>query len=124
MGKACLAWVFGAVMVIAPSSGFGGGAAALKEYDDCIVRYANRAPSPQAVVILQRACFYKYRYAKSDATDAGGNAEHRKLARIYTPAVCDCILERMPGAPADVPAPMLLDACVKASKKPSKPISQ
>ena len=124
MGKACLAWVFWAAAVVLPSSGFGDGASALKEYDDCIVRYTNRPPSPQAAVILQRACYYKYRYPKADAAGGGLSAEHRKFARIYTPAVCDCILERMPVAPPDIPAPMVLDACVKASKKPAKPVAQ
>jgi hypothetical protein len=109
-------------MASLPSSGFGGGAVELKEYDDCIVRYANQSPSPQAAVILQRACFYKYRYLKGNASDAGAGADHRKLARIYTPAVCDCVLARMPGAPPDVPAPRVLDACVSASKKPVQPV--
>lgn len=123
MEKAGLALIFWAVTALLPSSGCGDGAAELKEYDDCIVRYASRSPSPQAAVILQRACFYKYRYLKSDAPDAGAGAEHRKLARIYTPAVCDCILARMPEAPPDIPAPKVLDACVRASKKPVQPVA-
>lgn len=123
MGKAWLVLVIWAVMASLPSSGFAEGAAAFEAYDDCIVRYTDRPPSPQAAVILQRACFFKYRYVKGDASAAGAGAEHRKLARIYTPAVCDCILEKMPGARPDVPAPMVLDACVKASSKPVKPIS-
>jgi len=116
MRKACLALVFWVVVASFPSSGFAEGAPALKAYDDCIARYANRPPSPQASIILQRACFYKYRYVKGDASGAEAGAEHRRLARIYTPAVCDCILAKMPGAPPDVPAPMVLDACVRASK--------
>lgn len=118
-----MAWACWAVMAVLPPSGFGEGAAAQKAYDDCIVRYGNRSPSPQAAVILQRACYYKYRYPKGDAAGAGGNAEHRKLARIYTPAVCDCVLEKMPADTAGVPAPVVLDACVKASKKPTRPIA-
>jgi hypothetical protein len=121
MGKVCLVLIFWAAMASAPSGSFGEGAAALKAYDDCIVRYTHQPPSPQAAVILQRACYYKYRYVKSNAA-AGAGAEHRKLARIYTPAVCDCVLEKMPGVRPDVPAPLVLDACVKASKKPVKPI--
>jgi hypothetical protein len=123
MGKVCLAWAFGAVMVFLPSSGFGEGAAAQKAYDDCIVGYASRAPSPQAAVILQRACFFKHRYGKGEATGAGGGAEYRKLAKLYTPPVCDCILEKMPGTPPGVPAPTVLDACVKASKTPAQPVA-
>lgn len=123
MRKACLAWVFGTMIVFLPSSGFGEGAAAQQAYDDCIVRHANRSPSPQASVILQRACFYKYRYVKDEAGGAGGKAQHRKLAKIYTPPVCDCILEKMPEAPPGLPAPMVLDACVKASKTPPQPIA-
>jgi hypothetical protein len=122
MGKACLACVFWMVMVFLPSSGFGEGPAAEKAYDDCIVRYANRSPSPQAAIILQRACFYKNRYVKRNAGNAGESAEQRKLAKIYTPRVCDCVLEKLPGTPPDVPAPMVLDACVKASQKPTQPI--
>jgi hypothetical protein len=107
-------------MAAVPPSGFGQVAAPAQPYDDCIVRYVDRSPSPQAALILQRACFYKYRYAGSGVARS---AEHRKLARIYTPAVCDCILEKMPGARADIPAPMILDACVKASQKPTGPVA-
>ncbi|MGE5257558.1 MAG: hypothetical protein ACM3KE_12850 [Hyphomicrobiales bacterium] len=123
MGKACLAWVFGAVMAFLPSSGFGEEAAAQKAYDDCIVRYADRSTSPQAAVILQRACFFKYRYARDAASGIREGAEQRKLARIYTPSVCDCILEKMPAAQPGVSAPMVLDACVKASKTPAQPVA-
>jgi hypothetical protein len=123
MGKACLAYFFGAVIAFLPTSGFGEETAAQKAYDDCIVRYADRSPSPQAAVILQRACFYKYRYARGDAAGVRESAEKRKLARIYTPSVCDCILAKMPGAQPGIPAPMVLDACIKASKTPAQPIA-
>jgi len=92
-----------------------------KPYNDCIVRYAGQAPSPQAASILQRACFYKYRYAKGDAANRGVDTQHRKLAKVYTPAVCDCIFTKMPEAHPDVPATQILDDCVKNSKKPSEP---
>jgi len=123
MRRACLTWILGAVMVFLPSGGFGEGTAVQKAYDDCIAGYANRAPSPQAAIILQRACFYKYRYRMGEAAGAGGSAEYRKLAKIYTPPVCDCILEKMPGTPPSVPAPTVLDACIKASKTPARPMA-
>jgi hypothetical protein len=118
--RTCLAWVFWAVMAAVPPSGLGQETTPEKLYDDCIVRNASQPPSPQAALILQRACFYKYLYVRGDAA---AKTEHRKLARIYKPAVCDCILEKMPGARPDVPAPMILDACVKASKTPAKPVA-
>jgi hypothetical protein len=93
-------------------------------YDDCIVRYAAKAPSPQAATILQRACFFKHLYGRDYVTRYGLDAEYRKLARIYTPAVCDCIFKNMPAAPLNVPAARVLDGCVEASKKPSGPIAK
>src|SRR5512137_361015 len=92
---------------------------AVKTYDDCITRYAGQATSPQAAVILQRACFYSYRYGKDYVANFGTTPEHKKLAKIYTPAVCDCIFDKMPGAPPHLPATRVLDDCVKASRKPS-----
>ena len=92
-----------------------------KPYNDCIVRYAGQAPSPQAAAILQRACFYKYRYGKGDVADSGVDTQHRKLAKNYTPAVCDCLFTKMPEAHPGVPATQVLDDCITNSKKPSEP---
>jgi hypothetical protein len=88
---------------------------------NCIVRYAGQAPSPQAAAILQRACFYKYRYGKGDVADLGVDTQHRKLAKIYTPAVCDCLFTNMPEAHPGVSATQVLDDCITNSKKPSEP---
>jgi len=119
------AWVaIGLILMCLPSIASGQSTAVARTYDDCIVLYADRAPSPQAAVILQRACFYKYRYGKDYVTRFGNEPEHRKLAKIYTPAVCDCILEKLPGASPDLPAARVLDGCVKAPKKQSEPISK
>lgn len=92
-------------------------AAARRAYEACIVRYASQPPSPQASSILQRACFYKYLYGKGTPAPAASAAEQRRLSKIYTPEVCDCLFERMPSLPPGVPAPVLLDTCVKNPKK-------
>lgn len=114
----------GYLLVSFPSMASGQSVPAERLYDDCIVRYAAKAPSPQAATILQRACFFKYLHGRGYVTRYGLDAEYRKLARIYTPAVCDCIFEKMPGAPPNAPATEVLDVCVKAAKKPSNPIAK
>jgi len=111
----------GFILLSFPAMVAGQSIPAAKLYNDCIVRYAGQAASPQAVSILQRACFYKYRYGKGDVAYMGVDTQHRKLAKVYTPAVCDCIFNKMPEAHPDVPATQILDDCVKNSKKPSEP---
>jgi hypothetical protein len=107
-----------------PSMSSGQSIPVVKTYDDCITLYAAKPPSPQAAVILQRACFYNYRYGKNYITSFGTESEYKKLAKIYTPAVCDCIFEKMPTAPPHLPATRVLEDCVKASRKQTEPISK
>lgn len=107
-----------------PSTTSGQSTPVVNTYDDCITLHAAKAPSPQAAVILQRACFYKYRYGKDYVANFGTEPEHKKLAKIYTPAVCDCIFDKMPGAPSHLPATRVLDDCVTASRKPREPPSR
>jgi hypothetical protein len=107
-----------------PSMSSGQSIPVVKTYDDCITLYAAKSPSPQAAVILQRACFYNYRYGKNYITSFGTGSEYKKLAKIYTPAVCDCIFEKMPTAPPHLPATRVLEDCVKASRKQTEPISK
>ncbi|HSM90098.1 MAG TPA: hypothetical protein VLT56_08740 [Desulfobacterales bacterium] len=107
-----------------PSTASGQSAPVVNTYDGCITRHAAKAPSTQAAVILQRACFYKYRYGKDRVANFGTEPEHKKLAKIYTPAVCDCIFDKMPGAPSHLPATRVLDDCVTASRKPREPSSR
>lgn len=109
------------LILAAPLAASGQNAGNQKEFEDCIVRYGSRAPSPQAAVILQRACFYKYRYGKGYLTTQESAAAHKKLSKIYTPEVCDCVFDKMPATHPDVPAPAVLDYCVKNPKKPVKP---
>ena len=122
MVKNRLAWMFWAVVMSIPPSVLAQEATALKAYDDCITRYVVRSPSHQAAIILQRACYYKFRYYPGDGAGVRPGAEYRKLAKIYKPAVCDCVFERMPVAPPNVPPPQILDACVRASQKPATPL--
>jgi len=107
-----------------PSMSSGQSIPVVKTYDDCITLYAAKPPSPQAAIILQRACFYNYRYGKNYITSFGTESEYKKLAKIYTPAVCDCIFEKMPTAPPHLPATRVLEDCVKASRKQTEPISK
>jgi hypothetical protein len=107
-----------------PSMSSGQSIPVVKTYDDCITLYAAKSPSPQAAIILQRACFYNYRYGKNYITSFGTESEYKKLAKTYTPAVCDCIFEKMPTAPPHLPATRVLEDCVKASRKPTEPISK
>jgi len=115
---------FGLILVVLPSLASGQSIPVVKTYDDCITLYAAKSPSPQAAVILQRACFYNYRYGKNYITSFGTESEYKKLAKIYTPAVCDCIFEKMPTAPPHLPATRVLEDCVKASRKQTEPISK
>jgi hypothetical protein len=107
-----------------PSTSYGQSAPVVNTYDDCITLHAAKAPSTQAGIIMQRACFYKYRYGKDYVANFGTEPEHKKLAKIYTPAVCDCIFAKMPGAPSHLPATRVLDDCVTASRKPREPSSR
>jgi hypothetical protein len=107
-----------------PSTTSGQSTPVVNTYDDCITLHAAKAPSTQAGVIVQRACFYKYRYGKDYVANFGTEPEHKKLARIYTPAVCDCIFDKMPGASPHLPATRVLDDCVTASRKPREPSSR
>jgi hypothetical protein len=88
-----------------------------KEYSDCIVRFAPLSPSPQATAILQRACFYKYRFSRYKIDSNGISAEHRKLSKIYTPEVCDCVFDKIPGSNPNVPAPAILKYCIENPRK-------
>jgi len=103
---------------------FGGGLYSQKDYEDCIVRHAGRASSPQAAVILQRACFYKYRFGKDDTDFAGVSAEQKMLSRIYIPPVCDCLFEKMPAADPNVSGRTILKHCVERSQKAPEPSAQ
>jgi hypothetical protein len=114
----------GCILVSIPLLAFGQSAPVVNTYDDCITLHAAKAPSTQAGVIMQRACFYKYRYGKNYVANFGAEPEHKKLAKIYTPAVCDCIFDKMPGAPSHLPATRVLDDCVTASRKPREPSSR
>jgi hypothetical protein len=114
----------GLVLGWLPSPASGQSAPVVRSYDDCITRYAAKAPSPPAAVILQRACFYRFRYDKEYIAHFGAEPEHKKQAKLYTPAVCDCLFERLPGASPHLPAPEVLEGCVKASQKPAEPISR
>jgi hypothetical protein len=116
--------VIGLILLACPAIASSQGAPAVKTYGDCIVYYAGQALSPQAAVIMQRACFYNYRYGKDYITSFGNPPEHRKLAKIYTPAVCECIFENMPGASPSLPATRILDGCVKSSGKQIEPDSR
>lgn len=115
---------FGIILAALPILASGQSIPVVKTYDDCITLNAAKAPSPQAAIILQRACFYKYRYDKNYVAGFGAEAEYKKLAKIYTPAVCDCIFDKMPGAPPHLPAARVLDGCVEASKKKGEPITR
>lgn len=111
-----------AIAVLAAASPVSGQpAAAGAGFDDCILRWASRAPSPQAAVILQRACFYKHLYGKGYMRAEGLGAEHRRMSRTYTPGVCDCIFEKMPHIAPGVPAASVLDYCVKNPAAPAAP---
>jgi hypothetical protein len=114
----------GLVLGLWPSLASGQSSPAVKSYDECITLYAAKATSPQAAVILQRACFYRFRYGKDYVANFGVEPEHKKLAKIYTPAVCDCLFDKLPGASPHLPAPRVLDGCVKASQKQADPISR
>jgi hypothetical protein len=96
----------------------GDGLSPQKAFEDCIVRHASQPPSPQAAVILQRACFYKFLYGKNYLTTEEAAAEHRKLSKVYTSEVCDCLFEKMPSINPGIPATAVLDSCVKSTKKP------
>lgn len=115
---------FGFILGALPSLASGQSLPVVKTYEDCITLHAARAPSPQAAIILQRACFYNYLYGKDYVVNFGTEPEHKKRAKIYTPAVCDCIFDKMPGAPPHLPAARVLDDCVKASRKPREPVSR
>ena len=116
--------VFGLMLVGFALSASGQSSPPVKAYDDCITFYAAKAPSPQAAVILQRACFYRFRYGKDYVANFGAEPEHVKLAKIYTPAVCDCLFDKLPGASPHLSAPRVLDGCVNATRKPADPISR
>ena len=121
------AWLIPAVwfwIMTVPSTVYSESAFSQKDYDDCIVRHASRGPSPQAAVILQRACFYKYRFGKEDIDLAGVSAEQKKLSKIYTPEVCDCVFEKMPRSDPNVPAQTILKHCVENSQKVPEPSAQ
>jgi hypothetical protein len=111
----------GFILLLIPAMVAGQSIPAAKLYSDCIVRYAGQAASPQAASILQRACFYKYRYGKDDFAIFGADSDYKKLAKVYTPAVCDCIFEKMTNVDPAVPATKILDECIKNSKKLSEP---
>lgn len=91
-------------------------AAAQRAYEACIGRHTTNPPSPQAAVILQRACFYKHAYGRSYFPPEAAAGEHRRLSRIYTPEVCDCVLEAIPKASPTTPAPAVLERCVRSAK--------
>jgi hypothetical protein len=120
-------WILPAIwfwlMTVGPAVS-GAGAFSQKDYDDCIVRHASRGPSPQAALILQRACFYKYRFGKEGIGLAGVSAEQRKLSKIYTPEVCDCVFEKMFESSPQVPAKTILKHCVESSQKAPEPSAQ
>ena len=107
--------------VAVPLAASGQSASTQQAYEDCIIRHASQPPSPQASVILQRACFYKFRYGKDYLPTKETAAEHRKLSKVYTPEVCDCLFEKMPSMNPGIPAPAVLDYCVKNPKKPDTP---
>jgi hypothetical protein len=110
-----------ALVLAAPLAASAQSVSPQRAYEECIVRRASDPPSPQAAVILQRACFYKFLYAKGYGAAPETAAELRKLSRTYTPEVCDCLFEKIPSMHPDVPAPAVLDYCVKNPKKPPQP---
>ncbi len=120
LGIACLLGVLSALWP-PPAAAAESPAAAQRAYEACIVRYGSNPPSPQAAVILQRACFYKHAYGKSLLPPEGAAGEHRRLSRIYTPEVCDCVFEKLPAASAATPAPAVLDRCVKSAAQKPRP---
>ena len=107
--------------VAVPLAASGQSVSSQKAFEDCIIRHASQPPSPQASVILQRACFYKFRYGKDYLPTKETAAEHRKLSKVYTPDVCDCLFEKMPSVNPGIPAPAVLDYCVKNPKTPDTP---
>ena len=107
--------------VAVPLAASGQSVSTQQAYEDCIIRHASQPPSPQASVILQRACFYKFRYGKDYLPTKETAAEHRKLSKVYTAEVCDCLFENMPSMNPGIPAPAVLDYCVKNPKKPETP---
>lgn len=109
------------LVLAAPAAVSGQSVSPAQGFDDCIRRYAAQAPSPQAAVVLQRACFYKHRYGQGYMSPDKPGAEHRKLSKIYTPEVCGCIFEKMPGLNPNLPATSLLEECVKNAAKPAEP---
>ncbi len=108
-------------VLAAPAAVPGQSASPAQGFDDCIRRYAAQAPSPQAAVVLQRACFYKHRYAQGAMSPDEPGAEHRKLSKIYTPEVCDCIFDKMPRLNPNLPATSVLEECVKNAATPAEP---
>jgi len=121
MGRFCRSLSVLILSFAVPLAASGESVSPQKAFEDCIIRHASQPPSPQASVILQRACFYRFRYGKDYLTTKEAAAEHRKLSKVYTAEVCDCLFEKMPSMNPGIPAPAVLDYCVKNPKKPEKP---
>jgi hypothetical protein len=123
MGKGWLTVVLWVLVVSVPTTVFGADVLNRKEkeYADCIERFAPLSPSPQAAAILQRACFYKYRFGRYTIDPNGVSAEHRKLSKIYTPEVCDCVFDKIPQSNPNVPAPAILKYCIENPRKNPEP---